>query len=135
MKPKSRIPNSITEEEYQNQRKEFCEATEWCSYQDEDEILVLEEDENGVPIITEDKPLFYREVREIIENGFYKCPICNESFDNFPDFIKHWEDKHKEKYGAYRRYRKYKYRDKDTELSEDESKEMLSLWLKSKKKS
>lgn len=31
-----------------------------------------------------------------------KCPVCETTFKTFPEFLKHWEKEHKEKYGEYK---------------------------------
>lgn len=138
----------VTEEEYQKMKEEFEKATlkptsqipnSVYSEKEELEIVELTEDQNGIPIVEdneeEEESLFIEEVRTIIELDSYKCPIDGEEFKSIVDFLAHWKEKHEEKYGLYKDFRKYKYPKKEEELSKEDTNQMLRYWVISKQKS
>lgn len=46
------------------------------------------------------------------------CPVCGEEFGKKEDFLKHWVDSHKEKYGEYQKYKPEKEKEEDSEYTD-----------------
>ena len=128
---------------YEEMQEIFCEATNYCVKSKTPNSIVEHpiDSETGLPIVreketlseketeeskeTEEKPTYYEEFWEMMNKEF-KCPVCGEIFDTIPAFLKHWQEKHEEKYGIYKDFRKVKYKGKEPLTDQ----EILSIWLK-----